>query len=918
MTQIESQVCTANAAQKYRTHLSLLLVVCIVLGCQENEVDYNTQIKPILNKHCISCHGGVKKKHNFSLMTRALALSDTDSEAPAIIPGDARHSPFIERLHSSDPEERMPLDAPPLSEEDIQLLTRWIDQGAQWGLHWAYQPLEPPSTSSPEPDALGLIALPTHTTPALAFIDQEIRSQLHSIGLDMNPRAEKGALLRRLSMDIIGLPPPTYLQEQYLRDDNPWTYAQLVDTLLAMPQYGEKWSSMWLDIARYADSKGFEKDQNRSIWTYRDYVIKSFNEDKPYDDFIIEQLAGDLLEDPSDEQMIATGFHRNTPTNDEGGSDNEEYRVRAIVDRVGTTWEGLMGTTMACVQCHGHPYDPFPHKDFYRSFAFLNNTRDADTGEDYPRFKLFDSLQINELNAIKQWIHKVSSAQRAKEIASFLKTTQPVIYSIETDALINADHYDTKYLGLRKDGSARIKGMDLTGKNRILTRLLTPRSGGVLNIYADSLNGLRIARVQLKNSNWTFWIEEIPIKEISGVRDIYLQYQNNTFNNKNYQGALFDWFYPTESFPGREHPEHNKYKNLFYKLLESEPDHTLVMIENPPDRHRMTHVFHRGNWLSKTEEVQPGVPSVLPPLSPSEEKPRLAFARWIVSKSNPLTARTLVNRIWEQLFGQGIVITTEDLGSQGALPTHPQVLDLLSYRWMHQYHWSIKQLIKTIVLTETYQQSAKNTRLKKERDPYNQYLSRGPRIRLSAEQIRDQALAISGLLSEKMYGPPVMPFQPPGLWQTPYNSQDWQESEGEDQYRRAVYTMVKRSSIYPQLETFDMSQRQVCVARRIRTNTPLQALITLNDPVFVEASRCLAQRMTQEGGDILADQINYAYKLGMGHPIDERKNQLLQNLYHKVYQEYASTSSDTIITPGAMALQTVANAILNLDELLNK
>ena len=903
-----------------RNIIILLVALVSIIGIStwfqsSGEVDYNSEVKPLLNRHCISCHGGVKESGGFSLMTRKLALRETESGKYGIVPGNPNKSEMIQRLHETDPDERMPKNAAPLSVKDIKILTRWIEQGAEWDIHWAYETLKPEAQEIGIKQEAGFANSLDSNSDLTRRIDQRINSKLNKVGLSQNPIATQSELLRRVSIDLIGMPAPLHIRDAYLRDSSSISYDELVDQLLAEPAFGEKWASMWLDIARYADSRGFERDQSRSIWAYRDYVIESLNKSKPFDVFILEQMAGDLLPNPSDEQLIATGFHRNTPTNDEGGTDNEEYRIRAVMDRVNTTWSGLMGTTMACVQCHGHPYDPFPHEAYYQSFAFLNNTRDADTGKDYPRLKLLDSLERSQLAALTAWVQDVGSQEEVAHISNFVKTGQPALYSSETDELVNADIYDTKYLGIRKNGSARIPDVYMTGVRRIVMPVSSRYSGGVLSLHLEGPKGPEILRVNLSNKGSE--LVDLNIESYEGMHDIYLKYRNASLTSYERPGVMFDWFYFAPSFPGLQDGLKSKFKNIYNDLINSNSPHTLVMAPNQPQRQRETYLFDRGNWATPTKEVQADVPETLPGINDSDPD-RLSFAQWIVEKENPLTARTIVNRAWEQLWGNGIVTTTEDLGSQGANPTHPEVLDDISYTWMHDYNWDLKNLLKSIITTNTYKQSAKSDLERSEKDPYNDLFSRGPRTRLSAEQIRDQALVVSGLLSSKMYGPPVMPKQPSGIWETPYNDESWKESKGEDKYRRAIYTFIKRSAIYPSLVQFDMAARSVCESRRLATNTPLQALVTLNDPSFIEAAVALANRMKKEGGVTLPDQINYAYSLGMSDIISNEKSAVLENLYKETIKELSSESMSYEGEEQDLALTTVANAILNLDEMLNK
>lgn len=913
------KLCSVLVVNKIVLRVAISMALCLggiawYQSCQ-SDIDYNTHIKPLINTHCIKCHGGVKEAGGFSLMTRALAQRTTESGGIGIIPGDAHNSEMIRRILHKDPDERMPKHGSPLSKDEIQMLIKWIDQGAEWGLHWAYQPLSSDVQRDKTIRESSFFNLDrTKKNTLTQRMDERILNKLQEEGLDFNPLADRPALLRRISLDLIGMPAPPELATSFLQDDI--SYEQLIDQLMSMSAFGEKWASMWLDIARYADSRGFERDQSRSIWAYRDYVIRSFNNNKPIDVFIVEQLAGDLLPQPTDEQLIATGFHRNTPTNDEGGTDNEEYRIQAVMDRVATTWSGLMGTTMACVQCHGHPYDPFPQEEFYQSLAFLNNTSDADTGKDYPFLKLLDSLEQSQLSKLQNWLHQVSPTEEAEAIVTFLKTGQPAIYSSETDQLHNAALYDTKYLGIRNNGYARIPQVDLSGVERVVFPISAWVDDGRISLHLDDPNSPLIAETRidkLKKSK----LYDLQLRATQGIHDIYLKYQNTALRSHERMAVQFDWFHFAPQFPGAHDLRQKEYQKVYTTLVQSNSPHTLIMTERAPSRSRKTHIYDRGNWMSPTTEVHPDVPDILPPLPEGAADDRLSWAQWIVSDTNPLTSRTFVNRVWQELWGKGIVTTAEDLGSQGSPPTHPKLLDDISYTFIHDYQWNLKQLIKSITTSHAYQQSAASNPNLLYKDPYNDLLSRGPRKRLSAEQIRDQGLQVSGLLSPKMYGPPVQPPQPEGIWETPYNDEVWIESQGADKYRRAVYTFIKRSSIYPSLIQLDMSSRSVCEPRRIQTNTPLQALVTLNDPVYVEMANSLASRMQNEGGSTLESQIDYAYQMILHKKIPNTKSIILQNLYVDARALLDNQSMSYPQEPHDLAMSTVAQALLNLDEVLN-
>jgi len=893
-----------------------LLTVLVFFLYPEDVVDYNSQVKPILNKHCISCHGGVKKNGGFSLLFEEEAKGKTKSGKLAIVSGHPDQSEMIKRLTSSNPEERMPYEKAPLSKSDIEILKKWINQGAQWGTHWAYTPVAQPGIPDFEDNDI-------FKSWAQNDIDNFIYEKISENELTPNPKASKAILARRLSLDLIGLPPPTELVSKLSISENDSLLDTFIDDLLDSPHFGEKWAGMWMDLARYSDTKGYERDDARNIWKYRDWLIRSFNEDKPYDRFLIEQLSGDLLANPTEDDMIATAFHRNTMTNDEGGTDNEEFRVAAIIDRVNTTWETLMGTTYACVQCHSHPFDPIRHEEYYKFMAFFNNTRDEDTFDDYPVFRHFsasDSLKFSEL---KQWLKENASTEKSNEIVKLIQTWQPTINSLTSDDFVNAELSDTKWLVFRKNGSSRLRNVALDGKNTIITRYRSFRPGGKLSIKLDSLNGLTIASFQFPHTEGHWDYAEINIPETSGKHDLHFYYTNSNLPDSLSNGIMFDWFFLTDRFPGKSSNRYEAYKEKFWQLLKTNTFQTPVMLENPPEMHRETRVFERGNWLTQGELVQPGVPEFLGLPMDNLPPDRLGLAQWITNPNHPLTARVYVNRLWEQIFGIGIVETLEDFGSQGIAPTHQALLDHLAWKFVHEFHWNTKKMLKYIVSSATYQQSSASNPEQLEIDPQNRLYTRGRRSRLSAEQVRDQALVVSGLFSEKMYGPSVMPFQPENIWNSPYNGRKWVQNSDENKYRRAMYTYWKRTSAYPSMIIFDAMPREVCASRRISTNTPLQALVTLNDPVYVETADQFAIRMIKEGGSTAQDQISYGYQLMMCMPISKEKLEILINLYKSV-------KNDSLIKTVALgdtnnnsddhlaAMKIVANAMLNLDEFIMK
>ncbi|MBX3255349.1 MAG: DUF1553 domain-containing protein [Chitinophagaceae bacterium] len=902
-----------------------VVVTVFTFSTRKQTVSFSADVKPILNKKCISCHGGVKKQGGFSLLFREEALGKTESGQPAIIPGDPDKSEMIKRLTVHDPEERMPYKEAPLSDEEIDILRRWVKQGAQWGEHWAYVPVKPvtvPKAST----FFGLIS--NNNDWAKNEIDHFIAEKQEELELTHAEEADKKTLFRRVSLDLIGMPAKDEWLQQYLADKTGKGYEALVDSLLSSPHYGERWTSMWLDLARYADTKGYEADQARNIWKYRDWLIKAFNSDKPYNEFLIEQLAGDLLPDPTDAQYIATAFHRNSMTNDEGGTDNEEFRTAAVMDRVNTTWEVLMGTTFSCVQCHSHPYDPFTHDEYYKFLAYFNNSRDEDTQADYPLLRQFKGTDSSKLPELKNWLNHHASKEKADGLYSFLRTWQPAINSLQCDHYINGAQVSSWFAGLRNNGSCRLPDVHLDQKTRLLYRYTSGFDGGVWTIRLDSLTGAVLKKTVLKKTNgWEIAQIDLPVNK--GVHDLYFTYSNPQLNGKENTGVLFDWFHFDEAFPGKGEPGYDSAYSAYWQLLRAPAETTPVMVESNSEQHRATHIFERGNWLVKGEEVEPGTPHILNPIPANAPNNRMGLAMWLTDKKNPLTARTMVNRLWEQLFGNGIAETLEDMGTQGISPTHRELLDWLAWTFMNEDGWSIKKTIKRMVLSATYRQASYADKDILEKDPFNRYLTRGPRVRLSAEQVRDQALVISGIMSPKMYGPSVMPYQPKGIWLSPWNGADWKQSDGEDQYRRGVYIYWKRTAPYPSMMTFDATGREVCSSRRIRTNTPLQALVTLNDEAYLEAARHFAVRMQKEGGAKVSDRIRLGYELATYQTISNEGLAVLEKLYETSLDTYKkdtaaacdmleNITADQRTAPEIAAMTVVASSILNMDELITK
>ncbi|SHN32445.1 Planctomycete cytochrome C [Cyclobacterium lianum] len=901
------------------------VIPAILLG---EAVDYNQDIRPIVNNKCIACHGGVKKSGGFSLLFEEEALAVNESGERAIVPGNTRKSELLRRIKHHDPEFRMPLESDPLSGEEIELFTRWINQGAKWDDHWAYKP--PKQQEIPDIQSPWIIN----------EIDRFVLDKMGQKGLQPNPLSDRYSLIRRLSFDLTGLPPELEKVQEFLSDTSENAYEKLVDHYLASPAYGERWAAMWMDLARYADSKGYEADRPRNIWKYRDWLIHAFNDNMPFDRFVTEQLAGDLMPDPTDEQYIATAFHRNTMNNDEGGTDNEEFRTAAILDRVNTTWTILQGTTMECVQCHSHPYDPIRHEDYYRSLAFFNQTADADIPSEAPVLINFESEEdIERLTKIQSWVSDSMAAEQGpgeQYFTDLIRLGEPKLHP---------HYFEQIDKGIPIKGTAtfkvdplipsRTRALPFAGEDRLMFKVRASDSGGNISFRLDSINGREVGNWEVRSKTKTRFNEEtkkdesyaimevlsIPITPTEGKHDLYLVYEGSEEEIT----CTFEWVLLHHSLPGNEKPGYKEVERTFYELYNTEADKetTPVMVSLPERYQRETRLFERGSWMVPGDRVSAGVPEIWNAFDDQYPADRLGFSRWLFSPANPLTARVMVNRLWEQLFGRGLVPSLEDFGSQGSAPTHPELLDWLALRFMEDMNWDIKRLLKELVMSASYRQSSHFREELVQIDPLNEWLARGPRLRLTAEQIRDQALAVSGLLSEKMYGPSVMPDQPEGIWQVVYSGEKWQTSKGEDKYRRAMYTFWRRTSPYPSIIAFDAPSREFCLPERIPTNTPLQALVTLNDPVYLEASLALARRVLKETSWNEEQRLSLMYSLAVRRGVSQEKLADLKSLYEqtKIYFENQPQAVCQLIGEEDESLATytvVANAVMNLDEFLMK
>jgi len=994
-------------------------------------VRFSRDIRPILNQNCVHCHGGVRQKNGVSFIFREEALGVGKSGRRTIVPGKPDESELIARVTSTDPDARMPYHAPPLPPQQISLLRQWIKEGAKWEDHWAFV--------APKPRPLPAVK---RSGWARQPLDRFILDRLEKEGLEPSPEADKASLLRRVSLDLTGLPPTAEEQATYLADSSR-AYEKQVDRLLASPHYGERWAALWLDLARYADSKGYEADRGRpGVWPYRDWVIDAFNRNLPYDKFVITQLAGDLLPNATFEDQIATSFHRQTPNNDEGGTDDEEFRLVAAMDRSATTWSVLNGVTMNCVQCHSHPYDPIRHAEYYKSLAFFNTSRDADLPEDTPVLRVpKDKTKYPEGSRLQEEIanltHSVvdfgrqleghahwtpfpiTAASASEELALRWEIGESEReLAILKDEKISAkkkeikrkdilkDIAETTKQALSKAGHAPVAFQIHDGEMRaaantpgksvyeltatvdapVLTALRvevlpinseaarhTPEDGFVVDridgwviqpnghqdkisfryFISDSEDNLEAAVARavywkqefkvepgtggfaanpnLFRTRWVIGVTASPVRLPRGSRVKVNLTQTQTVSDKPALVRRARIAASADSCWSRLVQDHDfgakleRLKNLTRQLAKIPSVETPVMVEEPDYDRRETLEFERGNFLTKIgPALTPDVPGLFPRLPEGAPRDRLTLARWFFMPGQPLTARTAVNRYWEQLFGTGIVETLENFGSVGEEPSHPQLLDWLALHFQNDLHWDMKALLRELVTSATYRQSAKATPALTDRDPRNRLLARGPQQRLTAEMVRDQALVASGLLTDTMGGPPVMPPQPLGVWNSVYNDSKWVDAKGKDRYRRAIYTYIKRTSGYPSFLTFDASDHDVSLARRIPTNTPLQALVTLNDPVYQEASEALARRMMREA-DTLDGRLRYGARLVLSRDPTDGELAILRGLYEEALTAPASprivkiaASAESRSGRELAAMTAVASTLFNLDAALTR
>ncbi len=804
------------------------------------QVDFSRDVKPILATKCYACHGPDegKRKAKLRLDTKESALKKV------IKPGDAAGSPLVKRITTDDPTEVMPpttAHTGALSPQQIDILRRWVAEGAKFDVHWAY--VRPVRPDVPEVKNKAWVKNP---------IDAFIAAGHERQGYQPAPEADRVTLIRRLSFDLTGLPPAPEEVDAFVKDQSPDAYEKLVDRLLASPHYGERMAAYWLDMVRYADTAGYHSDNHRDVSLYRDYVIDAFNADKPFDRFTVEQVAGDLLPNPTIEQRIASGYNRLLQTTEEGGAQPKEYTAKYAADRVRNASVVWLASTMGCAECHSHKFDPFTNKDFYSFEAFFADVQEAAVGR-----------QVQTAFPSKD---QEAEARKLDEQIAAAKAD----YERQTPELDAAQAEWEK--AARADKAAPKPPADVIAALAVEPDKRTPPQKLAVSAY------FRTVAPQLKAARDKLAKLEKDKKEL------------------------------VESFPA-----------------------TLVTTAGAP---RTVRLLHRGNWQDDSGDVMaPSIPVFLGTLDAKDRRPtRLDLANWLVSRDNPLTARVFVNRLWKVMYGQGIVRSLGDFGTQGSLPSHPELLDWLATEFMES-NWDVKHILKLMALSNAYRQSSVASKELRERDPTNVWLARQNRIRLDAEVVRDNALAIGGLLSPKIGGPSVKPYQPAGYWSyLNFPKREWMNDKGDNQYRRGLYTYWCRTFLQPSLAAFDAPTREECTVERTRSSTPLQALVLLDDPTYVEAARVFAERVVREGGGDPSARLGWAFRRAVSREVKPEERALLLALYNKHHAEYAADkdAAQKLVSAGEFpvakdvdvaelaAWTSVARVILNLDETITR
>ncbi|MDX1980129.1 MAG: DUF1553 domain-containing protein [Bryobacteraceae bacterium] len=983
--------------------MKLPLLTLVSFSLCSAEIDFNRDVRPILSDKCYTCHGPDQSKR-----ITPLRLDSEPGSRAAIVAGKPQESRLIQRVRSDDPARRMPPQAmghARLSDAEIAKLEQWIREGARWQSHWSLVP--PKKGNEPATANRAWVANP---------IDSYILKRLEEAGLAPSPEAGRATLIRRVSLDLTGLPPTPGEVEAFVQDRSANAYEKVIDRLLSSPAYGERMAARWLDAARYADTNGYQNDQERYMWRWRDWVIEAFNRNMPFDQFTIEQLAGDLLPNPTLSQRIATGFNRNHRGNAENGTDPREYQVEYAVDRLETTATVWLGLTMGCARCHDHKYDPVTQRDFYRFYAYFNNVSDRGRYFKYgntPPFVLAPTpAEQEKLAALDTRIEKARVAAAAQQAAhkAALQAWPGEAWSFEESLLVASGGGALPIdLGDKAD-------FDFYARFTLAARI-RPESptGGVIARYHESSRGyglflidgklqLRLDTASISDRTRVETVDAIPLNEWSHVAATYdgsrLAAGMKIFVNGREQkvrvlideslnstragkgttlrlgygpqkdqllkGRIEDARIYTralaaeevavaavaESVPAiaamkqrseaqqrklawafysRHSPEWNQLRKLRLEREKLVDSFSTVMVMDEMADTRPTHILYRGAFDAPRERVDPGVPASLPPLSEGLPNNRLGLAKWLTSPTHPLTARVTVNRFWQMLFGAGIVRTVEDFGSQGAAPSHPELLDWLAVEFI-EGGWDVKRLLKTMVMSATYRQSARVTPHLLERDPENVLLARAPRLRLPAESLRDQALAVAGLLTTDLGGPSVKPYQPAGLWEELSNAGPYRNDHGGKLYRRSLYTFWKRTLGPPAMLAFDSAARETCVVRESRTNTPIQALNMMNDVTYTEAARVFAERMIREGGADAGARLAYGFRLATARQPESGERDILVTTLKRYEDRYQSRPADALkylshgehkpdsaIPAHQLAAYTaVASMMLNLDETINR
>ncbi|MDX2268830.1 MAG: PSD1 and planctomycete cytochrome C domain-containing protein [Bryobacter sp.] len=1004
----------------------ILLFAPILLLAQSSapSVDFVRDVQPILKKSCNGCHGPALQSGGLRLDSK-VAVERGGVSGLALLAGKAKDSVLYQRIMGMGGQARMPMGNKPLPQEQIDVLARWIDEGARWpeGVgaasaeirkHWTFSAPHRPSLPSVQNAAWVKNA-----------VDNFVLAKLEKENLAPSAAANRATLLRRLSLDLTGLPPTWQEVQAFIRDKSKNAYEKQVDRLLASPHYGERWGRHWLDAARYADSDGYEKDKMRNVWFYRDWVVAAHNRDLPYNQFLTEQLAGDLLPQPTQDQLVATGFLRNSMINEEGGIDPEQFRMEAMFDRMDAIGKSMLGLTIQCAQCHNHKYDPLRQEEYYKLFAFLNNSHEANIATYTPAEQQKRAMVLNGIRELEgqlqhrnpDWALRMSAWEASLPKPANWEVTKPEVDDISTGgqkyllqedgSLLAAGYAPTKHrakltlkptaklirsfrLELLNDPNLPLGGpgrslygtgaltefeVELEAESaekpkklkisRALADLNLPEQE-ILAIYKDKSDKRRVTgpiEYAIDGKDETAWghdagpvrrnepreaifvLEEpIDLSDGKSKLHVYLSQKHGGWNsddNQNYNLGRIRLSVSTDTvetaplplrvrellaIPPAERSARQTQAIFQYwrttvpawqglneeieTLWKQHPEGSTQLVLLERDRMRPTHLLELGDFLKPAKTVAPGVPAFLNPLPEGAGGTRLDLARWITDRNAPTTARAFVNRVWQQYFGTGIIETSEDLGTQSAAPSHRELLDWLAVEFM-ETGWSMKKLHRLIVTSNVYQQSSEVRPELLTKDPNNRLLARGPRFRVEGEIVRDITLAASGLLNRQVGGPSVFPPAPEFLFQPPssYGPKNWPVEKGENRYRRALYTFRFRSVPYPVLTNFDTPNGDVSCVRRVRSNTPLQALTMLNEPLFLEAAQALGQRAMKEGGKADAERIQYVFQRTLSRRAEAAEEAALMAFLDK--QRARQLGEEQTWT-------ALARVVLNLDETITK